>query len=95
MGGEFERALTVRYRFNVAIEDQLTKRRKHYIIDVGKVIAHQNLFNQRNELNGDGCHIYWRELDKWLEIFDDDHDALKPQRQTQFKVKTKRKNHSG
>ena len=93
VGGEFERALTVRYRFNAAMEDQLAKRRKHYILDIGKIIANPNLFNPNNSLNGDGQHLYWSELDKIIELFDDDHEILKPVWQTQFENKKNSSKH--
>ena len=32
VGGEYERALTVRYRYNAAMEDQLAKSKLHYIL---------------------------------------------------------------
>ena len=89
VGGEYDRALTVRYRFNAALEDQLASRKKHYIIDVGKKIADSNYYTNRNQLNGDGAHIYWREVDKWIEEFDHDKEKLKPIKQTQF-LPTKR-----
>ena len=36
MGGEYNRALTVHYHFNTALEDQLAGHKKHSIPDVGK-----------------------------------------------------------
>ena len=94
VGGDYDRALTVRYRFNAAVEDQLADRKDHYIFDVSKVIAEPHYFNQRNELNEDRMHKFWREIDKLLELFNYDKEKFKPIRQIQFERKPHKPQHS-
>ena len=89
VGGEYDQALTVRYTFNAALEDQLADRRRHYIIDVGKIMANPNLFSARNALNDDGKDTFWTKVDQQLEDFDYDHDKFKLQKQVQFTEKKK------
>ena len=86
VGGEYDKALTVHYRFNAALEDQLASRSRHYIINVGKKIAEPNYFTPRNQLTDELCHVYWREIDHWIEEFDHDKDKLKPVKQIQFQL---------
>ena len=78
IGGEYDKALSVRYRFNAALEDQLADHKHHYILDIGKNIADPNYLSARNQLNDDGMHRYWRELDRLIDLFEQDHDNFKP-----------------
>ena len=84
VGGEYERALTVHYRFNASLEDQLASRKQHYILDVGKVIVESHYFTARNHLNQDGKHKFWREVDHLIKQFESDKEILKPTRQMAF-----------
>ena len=86
VGGEYERALTVCYQFNASLEDELASHKKHYILDVGKAIAESYYFTARNQLNGDGKHKFWHEIDEWIEKFDHDKDVLKPVKQPAFEA---------
>ena len=89
VGGEFNGALTVRYRFNAALEDQLASRKHHYILDVGKAIAETNFFTIRNGLNDKGMNVFWRQVDKLIKEFEENHEQLKPVKQVQFDTKEK------
>ena len=87
VGGEYNKVLTVRYRFNAALKDQLANRENHFILDVGKVIAEHNLFTIRNRLIDQGMHIFWWKIDELIEDFEYDRDKFKPIRQIQFDCK--------
>ena len=87
VGGEYNKVLTVRYRFNAALKDQLANRENHFILDVGKVIAEHNLFTIRNRLIDQGMHIFWWKIDELIEDFEYDRDKFKPIGQIQFDCK--------
>ena len=88
VGGEFERALTVRYRFNTVLEDQLAGRKNHFIIDIGKVIADSSYYTVRNSLNGNGAALFWSQLDRNIEIFDYDREEFIPKHQVSLNPNT-------
>ena len=79
VGGEYDRALTVRYRFNSVVEELLTERKKHYIFDVGKTIAEFSYFTVRNKLNEDGKMMYWSQINKIVQLFKANRDQFQPQ----------------
>ena len=50
-------------------------------------MADQNMFTVWNQLNDDGRHRFWREVDRLIQDFDYDKDKFKPVRQVQFDCK--------
>ena len=86
IGGEYDKLLSVCYRFNAALEDQLADHKRHYILDIGKNVADPNYLSAHNQLNYDSMHRYWRELDRLIDLFEQDYDNFKPSRQVHFEM---------
>ena len=58
----YDKVLTVRRKFNMALENVLAKCSNQYLKDLHPAMNNANLFTAPNYLNGDGCAVYWQEL---------------------------------
>ena len=70
--------LAVRNKFNNILEDILSERKNHYIIDVNQALAQHSNFTSFNSLNDKGKEIFWLEVDRAIEKFDYNKKVLKP-----------------
>ena len=61
--------------FNDALEDELVKHKNHFILNIR---TKQSAFDHANFLTDAGAEAYWEELDKQIEMFDNNNDILKP-----------------
>ena len=95
IGGEYNRALTTRYRFNAALENQLAARKNHFVFDIGKAIADPGYFTMWNDLTGDGKSRYWCELDNSIQMFEYDKDPFKPKWEISMDPHKKPRKNSG
>ena len=65
-------------RFNHILEELLSNKKQHYIIDLDSKINDVSLFTQFNELNDDGIVAFWQEIDDCIRLFDDHQLSLTP-----------------
>ena len=65
---EFSRVLKNRTKFNTALEDIISQRKGHSLIDVNYAVNERNYFSPRNRLTGDRAAAFWREVDKSIEV---------------------------
>ena len=70
--------LKFRNKFNSVLEQMLSSRRGHYIIDVNKVVAQPQNFTEHNVITAHGKEVFWRELNKIVEDFDKQKISLRP-----------------
>ena len=75
----YHKVLTVRKKFNDAMENVLVYKRSHYILDVNLKINDASYFTDLNALNGDGRVCFWIETDQLLEQFTRDKDKFIPE----------------
>ena len=79
--GVIDRALAVCNKFNRALENVLSRRRNNYVIDVNNKINDASFFSQQlKELNDDGLHRFWLEIDKKIEEFEYNKDPFIPKK---------------
>ena len=75
---------TVRHKFNCILEDILSTRKNHFIMEVSaKISDPANFFPGTSKLNDYGMELFWLETDRILESFDYDKDKLILQQQKQ------------
>ena len=74
--------LSMRTKFNNVLEEQLANRHHHYIIDINEVMAKSSNFTPNNFLSAIGKEVYWREVDKIIELFDAQKLSLRPNPQS-------------
>ena len=60
----------MRSKFNTALEDVLSDKLGHYIMDVNSQLNDISFFNLDNELNGDGRVLFWQGVDAAIKEFD-------------------------
>ena len=81
-----DKVQALRNHFNNALENTLTKLHNHYIIDVG---VSPSGFDLTNYLTADGKFEFWSNLDRQLELFDDNPSDFKPVPRALIKKKPK------
>ena len=65
-----DKILTVRNKYNNALEALLAERKGHYVIDVNPILRGPEYFNQFNQLNNDGQLLFWKEVDECIKYYD-------------------------
>ena len=78
-----QRILAVRNKFNKILVDLLANRRYHYILDVNRMVDDPRNFTYDNHFNTRGQAIYWNEVDRLLERFDQHKEPLRPEKQAE------------
>ena len=66
--------------FNAILEEELTDRKHHYIMDVSNAVNQQHNFTLANVMNEDGKAVFWREVDLVLKKFDYQEVSLIPRK---------------
>ena len=66
----YNKILALRNKFNAQLEQLLSERRHHYIIDMDSRINNPCMFTNINELNGEGRIEFWKEIDDAIRLFD-------------------------
>ena len=97
---DYSTLLSLRYKYNEALQEQISKRSKHYIMDVNEAMAEKTFFDLTNKLNGRGKVHFWKEVDTQIKLFDQRKITLKPELQAhqieelkkQAKASEKKKN---
>ena len=69
--------LSVCGKFNNILEDVLAERKNHYIMDVNNEVAQTAYFTPFNHINDRGMETFWLSIDRMIETFDYNKDALK------------------
>ena len=60
---------TVKYKFNAELEEVLSQRGNHFIMDVQRAVSNVTDFNQFGDLSGPGRIRFWNEINRQLEMF--------------------------
>ena len=60
----------MRSKFNTALEDVLSDKSGHYIMDVNSRLNDSTFFTCDNELKGEGRVLFWQEVDAAIKEFD-------------------------
>ena len=68
----------VRDRFNHAMEDMLSAKKQHYIMDINNPMQDPAYFSALSHLNQDGSQRFWMEVDCKLEEFEVKGKSLTP-----------------
>ena len=88
---EFDKCLLVRTCFNNILEQLLSDRKNHFILDVTHAMDDPSFLSPCNRLNDEGMAKYWHEVDRLIEKFEfakEVHSTKEEQQETQllFKV---------
>ena len=75
---DFSKLMSVHYKYNEALQEQVLKRVRYYSIDVEQEMMDAKLFDMANNLNGRGVIRFWKEIDKQIQLFDERKKTLKP-----------------
>ena len=73
----YDKILALHNKFNAQLEQLLSERRHHYIIDMDSRINNSCMFTNINELNGEGRIEFWKEIDDAIRLFDARRLSLK------------------
>ena len=76
---EFNDLLSVRDKYNSILEDLLSTRCNHYIMDVNEEVCHPLHYTFHNTLNDRGKNVFWEIIDCQIEEFDYHKAILRPQ----------------
>ena len=84
--GCFDRALSVRNKFNCVLETVLPDHKHHYIIDINRQLNDSTYFSA-DTFNNEGATWYWLEINQKIRDFDAAQgDSLKPLKPTDRKL---------
>ena len=84
----YEKILTVRGKYNSTLELALANERFHYIIDPNPILRDPDYFDRDNNLNSEGCLLFWKEIDECIKLYDDHKLALRPRKDLEKDPKT-------
>ena len=66
-----------RYRFNQLLEDKITAKKHHYILDAAAIV-HDGTYDKKGDLTTSGVYDLWHEISQQLDLFDKFKLELKP-----------------
>ena len=75
---DYTKLSSLRFKYNEALQEQISKRTKHYIMDIDEAMADESFYDLTNHLNGQGVVHFWKEVDAQLKLFDQRKITLKP-----------------
>ena len=78
---DFTKLPSVRHKYIEALQEQIRKRTRHYIIDINESMMDTSLFDMANQLNGRGTVHFWNQIDDQIKSFDYRKISLKPPKQ--------------
>ena len=88
--------LSLRNKYNLAIEDILANKDQHYLMDITAELADHGYFDQFNKLNEHGKAQFWREVDNLIELFEKKKISLKPMLSSEaVEEEARKKSHPG
>ena len=65
-------------KFNKMLDEVLTTKEGHYVLDVNAALNDEIYFHRNGTLNGIGEVRFWKEINHQLELFDQRRISLKP-----------------
>ena len=75
---EFAKATHARAdQFNNLLNNLLLKKKFHHIMSINSALDMAEFYTSEDQLNDEGCVIFWKEMDKLLEKFDYKEISLK------------------
>ena len=75
-----EKVLTVRGKYNHALEEVMVKSKYHHIIDPNPKMSKDDYFSSANILTENGKTAYWREIDDCIKLFESNKLKLQPRK---------------
>ena len=66
----YDRVMTVKTKYNNTLDDILSQKSGHLIMDFAKAMEHPGLYTEKNSLTQDGRIQYWSELNHLMQELD-------------------------
>ena len=78
----YDKILTVHGEYNTVLEELLSDRRHHYVIDPNPILWDVSYFTKDNNLNAEGAILFWKEIDECIRLYEARDLALRPRKDT-------------
>ena len=67
-----------KYKFNTEMEEMLSRKTDHFVMDVQRALSNITDFTQRGDLSGIGKIRFWNEINRQLQLFEFKDVELRP-----------------